>query len=81
MTREDDLTDLRWHWGDAYDISVRYGMFRAVRRDDGAAVTATTAEHLLAEIHADYRARPVPRDPPVMPPAWRGGKKARRSNR
>jgi hypothetical protein len=37
-------------------------MFRAVRRDDGAAVTAPTVARLLAEIGADYTARPVPRD-------------------
>jgi len=63
-----DLADLRWHWGDAYDITVQNGMLRAARRDDGAAVTATTAERLAAEIRTDYGARPVPRDLPAQPP-------------
>ena len=28
------LADLRWHWGDAYEINWS-GAFRAVRRDNG----------------------------------------------
>jgi len=59
-----DLAYLRWHWGDAYKITRVYGMFRAVRRDDGSAVCAPTASKLRAEIFADYEARPVPRDLP-----------------
>ncbi len=68
MTREDELAHLRWHWGEAYEISMRNGMFRATRRDDGSAVTAPTAERLAAEIQTDYHARPVPRDLPTLPP-------------
>lgn len=61
-----ELENLRWHWGEAFDITRTLGMFRAVRRDDGAAVCAPTADRLLAEISADYQARPVPRDlPPI----------------
>jgi hypothetical protein len=63
---DDELAALRWHWGDAYEITVRGGIYRAVRRDDRAAVTATTAERLEAEIRADYQVRPVPRNLPVM---------------
>jgi hypothetical protein len=62
MGWDDGVAALRWHWGEAYEITVRNGIYRAVRRDDGAAVTATTAEQLTAEIWADYRERPVPRD-------------------
>jgi hypothetical protein len=39
-------------------------MFLAVRRDDGSAVAALTANSLRTEIradYADYAARPVPR--------------------
>jgi len=46
-------------------------MLRAVRRDDGAAVTALTAAKLLSEISADYRARPVPRETPTVLPVER----------
>ena len=59
---EGDLACLRWHWGEAYEITRAFGMFRAVRRDDGSAVSASTANWLAAEILADYSARPVPRD-------------------
>jgi hypothetical protein len=62
---EHDLACLRWHWGEAYEITRVLGVFRAVRRDDGAAVCAPTAKTLLREIGADYEARPVPRDPPA----------------
>jgi hypothetical protein len=61
MGRDDDLAVLRWHWGEAYEITMRGGIYRAARRDDGAVVTAPTAERLRAEIRADYLARPVPR--------------------
>lgn len=64
-----ELEHLRWHWGEAYEITRTLGMFRAVRRDNGAAVAAPTAFRLLAEISADYTARPVPRD---LPPIRRG---------
>jgi hypothetical protein len=68
VTRDDDLADIRWHWGDAYEITWEHGMFRAVRRDDGSAGIALTAELLRAEIRTDYGARPVPRDLPEQPP-------------
>ena len=63
-----EITALRWHWGGAYKITSRNGMFRAVRRDDGSAVIAVTAESLRTEIRADYTARPVPRSLHADPP-------------
>ena len=57
-----ELADLRWHWGPAYKITAPYGMFRAERRDDGAAVSCATAAGLRTLIRDDYTARPVPRD-------------------
>jgi hypothetical protein len=60
--RDRDLADLRYHWGEAYAISWQSGQFRAARRDTGAAVLTSTAAGLRAEILADYRAMPVPRD-------------------
>ncbi len=62
-----ELEGLRWHWGEAYEITRTFGMYRAVRRDNGAAVTARSAAKLLREISADYQTCPVPRDlPPSM---------------
>jgi hypothetical protein len=60
--RAGELADLRWHWGPAYKITAPYGMFRAERRDDGAAISCTTVGALRALIRADYAARPVPRE-------------------
>jgi len=65
--RAEELADLRWHWGRAYRITAPFGLFRAERRDDGAAVTAVTAGCLKAEIRADYLARPVPRQLDKLP--------------
>jgi hypothetical protein len=54
------LADLRWHWGEAYEITWRDpAAFRAVRRDTGAAVETPIAGVLFAEIAADYRQCPV----------------------
>jgi hypothetical protein len=61
MNLEDGVTRLRWHWGDAYEITQAAGTFRASRRDDGSVLTADAARCLSAKIHADYLARPVPR--------------------
>jgi len=69
MTQDGDLADLRYHWGSAYKITSRNAVFRAVRRDDGSAVTALTADSLRTEIRADYAARPVPRSLHADPPA------------
>ena len=58
--RAAELADLRWHWGPAYKITAPYGMYRAERRDDGAAISCATAAGLRELIRADYAARPVP---------------------
>lgn len=54
------LADLRWHWGDAYQINWA-GEFRAVRRDNGLALQAAWADELRTLIRRDYTRRPVPR--------------------
>ena len=54
------LADLRWHWGDAYEITWT-GEFRAVRRDNGLALQAESADELRTLIRSDYTRRPVPR--------------------
>jgi hypothetical protein len=54
------LADLRWHWGDAYAITWA-GEFRAVRRDNGLALQAESADELRALIRSDYSRHPVPR--------------------
>lgn len=60
--RGHQLTDLRWHWGEAYDITWSSGLFRATRRDDGSAVSAASFVEMHQLIRDDYSARPVPRD-------------------
>ena len=54
------LADLRWHWGDAYEITWA-GEFRAVRRDNGLALRAESVDELRTLIRSDYTRRPVPR--------------------
>lgn len=62
MTENEQLEELRHHWGEAYEITDRPG-WRARRRDGkGGWITADDAEALLAAIRADYRADPVSRD-------------------
>ena len=57
------LALLRWHWGDAYDISVDGDQWRAVRKDgEGGMITASRPDELRVLIVADYNARPVVRD-------------------
>jgi hypothetical protein len=60
------LVDLRWHWGDAYEITWA-GEFRAVRRDNGLVLRAETADELRTLIRRDYIRRPVPRRPQRTP--------------
>lgn len=52
--RDDELADLRWHWGGAYDIIFPGRTFSALRRDGLACVTALTAGGLRRKIRADY---------------------------
>jgi hypothetical protein len=58
-----ELDELRFHWGDAYDITVaRGGVFTAMRRDGrGERLADPSPEGLLRQIRADYAAQPVPR--------------------
>lgn len=59
---ENLLRTVQWNWGDAYVISVKDGRWKAVRRDDGGVVRASSADKLRDAIFRDYDARPVPRD-------------------
>jgi hypothetical protein len=61
-TLEDELDELRWHWGDAYAINWLGSTWLAQRRDTGATLTADTPEALHERIKGDYTASPVPRD-------------------
>ena len=61
----DELDELRFHWGSAYDIGAAGGVYTARRRDGkGAALTDSLPEGLRLRILADYAAMPVPRDLP-----------------
>lgn len=57
--RSHQVANLRFHWGEAYDISWRDGAFRAVRRDDGTPVCALTYRELSETLRDDYLDRPV----------------------
>jgi len=65
--RGHDLAQLRFHWGDAYEIGWDEGTFWFRRRDNGAMLQCSTAVALWGEIRRDYTALPVPRD--AMKPA------------
>jgi len=57
------MDELRWHWGDAYEISDQGGGWRARRRDGkGGWLTAPDANALEDLIRADYAREPVSRD-------------------
>lgn len=59
----DALAMLRWHWGDAYDISVDGDQWQAERKDgEGGTITAPGPDELRMLIMADYNANPVARD-------------------
>jgi hypothetical protein len=56
---------MRENWSEAYLISRAPGAekpYVAERRDDGGRLEASTAAEPRTMIHADYQARPVPRD-------------------
>ena len=56
------LDALRLHWGEAYEITVEGGLWRAWRLDRiGGAVEAHTPEELRQAIAADHDMRPVRR--------------------
>lgn len=56
------LAELRWHWGEAYEINCDGAQFDAKRRDNGAALKAETITELWDKIRDDYSASPVARD-------------------
>jgi len=60
--RGHDLAQLRYHWGEAYEIGYDSGSFWFRRRDNGAELRCSTPVALWGEIRRDYSARPVPRD-------------------
>jgi hypothetical protein len=61
---EELLAELRYHWGDAYEIShPERDVWVAQRNDTRETVRAATGDGLFGAIGADYRARPVPRPP------------------
>jgi hypothetical protein len=59
-----ELLKLRYHWSEAYEITVGYPhAWRAERRDNRAPLTADSAAVLRELIVADYTRKPVPRRP------------------
>lgn len=59
---EEEIADLRWHWGSAYAIlNPEPDVWLAQRRDDLTVLRATSPEELRTKINDDYRDRPVPR--------------------
>ncbi len=68
---ESALEALRWHWGDAYEIGVSGGRWRAKRRDGlGGQIEAPDdrpgPDGLGWAIADDYQLKPVPRDAGTM---------------
>lgn len=55
------LRELRYHWGEAFLIGERRGVWFAVRRDTGRTLVADGPGELRALIIVDYIAVPVPR--------------------
>ena len=56
------LESLRWHWGGAYLILVRWpDTWVAQRRDNRRTITAGDPEQLREAIREDYQAAPVKR--------------------
>lgn len=58
---DDDLDELRYHWGTAYSFSVANGKFLAQRRDTNEVLTSDSAEEMFNLLRTDYTQRPVPR--------------------
>ena len=59
------IGNLIWNWGEAYIVTYANGLYHAERRDNGAQVHAPDPQQFGREIHADYVARPVPRELPA----------------
>ena len=62
VLRDETLNMLRWNWGEAYEITVASGVWRAVRYDNQRTIVATDPDGLRTLIVADYANQPVPRD-------------------
>ncbi len=61
----DQLEELRFHWGSAYEIDRAGSVCTARRRDGKGGILADPLpEGLRLRIAADYDADPVPRDLP-----------------
>jgi hypothetical protein len=67
--RERQLSDLRWHWGEAYEFSWADGRYLAARRDTGEALACQTGEGLFALVMTDHERSPVPREADEYPQA------------
>lgn len=61
MSEPVDLAYLCHHYGEAYEIHMRRKRYEARCRDDGAVLTADSADALLDLIRADYATHPVSR--------------------
>lgn len=60
---EEDLAQLRHHWGDAYSIEHGPSGWRAKRRDGrGDWIITRTSDDLFRAISDDYLRCPVPRE-------------------
>jgi len=59
--RGHDIAQIRYHWGEVYEIGWEDGSFWFRRRDNGAMIQCATAAALRSEIRADYGAMPVAR--------------------
>ncbi len=63
MTESRETAELRYHWGEAYQLAVWGGGWRAKRRDGkGGWILAEDPEALYEAIRADYQRDPVSRD-------------------
>lgn len=57
-----ELEELRFHWGEAYEINYDEHVWHARRRDGrGGLLAGVKPDELYREIRADYALRPVPR--------------------
>jgi hypothetical protein len=58
---DQQLADLKHHWGDAYNIALIGDRWVAQRGDSRTSFSADSPDGLLALIREDYAQRPVPR--------------------
>jgi hypothetical protein len=65
--RGHQLANLRFQWGECYQIGWQDGAFQAVRRDDGSPVRGITYREICDLISQDYLTRPVSPDAATRP--------------